>query len=382
MILVQKFREVMSGILQPCQDEFRNIVSTIRAWSNVEHLDDGTHSPNVGNLESVTAGQQIGGGQVVYIESGANGRAPGEAYLADAAATTKSTQALVRGIATVSAQAGQIFTIRRGGIFSGYAGLTAGAPYFVSATTPGSIVASKPTNAVRVGLALTGTDLMIDITQAATIATNILFAVDNSADLGTSSGVSSKTVSFAINNTNALLVVCVTGDTTSDLVTGVTYNGVAMTLVTKKHGTAALHWIYMFYLLNPMTGTHNVVISASGSCDSLGGVALAYDGEKLTSQPDTSTTNSGTSVSTLSTSLTPGLDGALEVAFGITGSVATTVAGVFTQRVNAATSDNGFFYIAADKQNITPASSQTFIISNAGTNTDWGTIVASFKPGP
>lgn len=171
MKLVQKFRERMSGFLQVVQDEHDSLIGQIQSFLNVEHQDDGTHVTGVGGKDSYTAGQGLSAGQIVYISSGADSRGKGQAFLADATNTSMSTQAVVRGFATTSVQAGETITVRRDGIVSGFAGLVAGKAYYV-ATVPGAITVTPPSNSVRVGMALTTTDLLVFIGYPTTIAGN------------------------------------------------------------------------------------------------------------------------------------------------------------------------------------------------------------------
>ena len=89
---------------------------------------------------------------------------------------------------------------------------------------------------------------------------------------------------------------------TSDTVTWVTYWGVAMTLV-QKVKTPSSSWNYMYQLANPATGANNIVCSASASAD-WGWSAVSYTGVNQTTPINVSTTNTGTSVSTLTTSVT------------------------------------------------------------------------------
>lgn len=81
---------------------------------------------------------------------------------------------------------------------------------------------------------------------------------------GRNSPVSSLTVAHTMSSSsNRILLVFIIGDTTSDLITGVTYNSVAMTrLVTVAPGS---RYFYLYYLIAPSTGTHDIVVSASSS---------------------------------------------------------------------------------------------------------------------
>lgn len=173
MIISLKYREQLSGFLNVVGAELDNIIATLRTWSNVEHNDDGTHSPNVGNILQFMAGANIGAGQPVYVSAGADQTAPGQAYLADASAVSKSTQAAVVGLATISVSAGADVRVRDRGIFSGLVGLQAGKVYYLG-TTPGSLTLTQPTNAVLIGLATSTTDLLILLRNPTQIAQQAL----------------------------------------------------------------------------------------------------------------------------------------------------------------------------------------------------------------
>lgn len=105
------------------------------------------------------------------------------------------------------------------------------------------------------------------------------------------------------SGSNRLLVVFVNLSTNpggGDVVTGVTYNGVAMTQVTKLNNSDATYtnrWNYAYILVNPDVGTHSVVVSCSSS-QSIGAMSISYTGAKQTGQPDSY--NSGTTASAAS----------------------------------------------------------------------------------
>ena len=84
---------------------------------------------------------------------------------------------------------------------------------------------------------------------------------DNSADGGNNGGsTASLTYSYTVGSgANRLLVVNLIGDTTADDISSVTYGGTALTLVGKVH-VPANNWQYMYYLLNPSSGSHNIVL--------------------------------------------------------------------------------------------------------------------------
>lgn len=82
----------------------------------------------------------------------------------------------------------------------------------------------------------------------------------------TAAAATSLTYAHNCTGTSAqgLLVVATAITAATDLVTGVTYNGVAMTSAGtfKNNGSMAVH---MWYLINPATGSNNIVVTASSS---------------------------------------------------------------------------------------------------------------------
>ena len=135
----------------------------------------------------------------------------------------------------------------------------------------------------------------------------------NAVDLGYVVNTGQFTVSYVVGSgLNRLLVVGVQGDVTNDYITGVTYNGVAMSLIDPINGknyvagAGNARWEYMYYLLNPASGTHNIVISASASCDYIIAGAADYAGVAQVA-PETTAKhiiNPGTSLTTPITTIT------------------------------------------------------------------------------
>lgn len=106
---------------------------------------------------------------------------------------------------------------------------------------------------------------------------------------GNTAGATSLTFSHTCGTgANRILWVGFRVGTSSDVATGVTYNGVAMTQAVKKSGAGGSHYTYLYYLVNPATGANNVVISLSGS-QSIIGVSASYTGANQSGQPDATT---------------------------------------------------------------------------------------------
>ncbi len=197
-----------------------------------------------------------------------------------------------------------------------------------------------------------------------------------SADLGNNGGSGTFTGAYTVGaGANRLLVVCFEGDVSggADDITGVTYNGVSMTLVDKRDAGGAGRITYLYFLLGPASGTHNVVITSTAS-HMLIPVAADYSGVKQTSQPDNSTTNSTTYESNLTTVLTTIADNCWTILGSI--SLLSQSAGAgSTRRVEGATYDEPDIFDSNGV--ITPAGSYSM-------RTDASTflvhIMASFAP--
>jgi hypothetical protein len=107
-------------------------------------------------------------------------------------------------------------------------------------------------------------------------------------------GATSLTWPHTCTGSNLILWVGVFGDSASGTITGVTYNGVSMTQAptVSPIQVPSDRFIYLFYLIAPATGTHDIVVTA-GTGTYIAGVAASYTGAKQTGVPDASTNNSG-----------------------------------------------------------------------------------------
>ena len=117
-------------------------------------------------------------------------------------------------------------------------------------------------------------------------------AYDNSTIAGNGTPASSLTFSHTTNNnTYGLMVVSVAEATsspcTSDAVTGVTDNGVALTDLGYYTRNTSIGALKTYYTFNPAQGTHNIVVSASASCIRYA-VAATYTGVKQNGMPNAS----------------------------------------------------------------------------------------------
>lgn len=113
-----------------------------------------------------------------------------------------------------------------------------------------------------------------------------------SYDNSTDGSYTLSTTSHSFNHTNSgnLLVVCAFGEFgAADLITGITYGTVPMTLIDKFRINGD-RWLYAYYQLNPLTGTNQVLVSASSTVGAIGASAASWFNFATSGQPDASST--------------------------------------------------------------------------------------------
>lgn len=162
---------------------------------------------------------------------------------------------------------------------------------------------------------------------------------------------------------------------TSTSVTGITYNGVAMTQINGVRCPTD-RFMTLWYLIAPDTGTNDVVVTSSESTN-LRFAAASYTGAKQTGQPDGSDTSTGTSVSTISTDITTVANGSWMIMFikDNQGAITYTTSTGDTIRFNTDAGGQAFMDTGGA---ISPAGSNTMTMNGAGVNI--GALAASFSP--
>lgn len=190
------------------------------------------------------------------------------------------------------------------------------------------------------------------------------------------SNTASPSWSHTCSGLNRILWVGIVGGFTVDNVSGVTYNSVAMTQAVKvANFGSGNRYCYLYYLVNPDTGTNTVQVTTTSS-DCVGCCSTSYTGVKQTDQPDQTTSNTGSAAS-LSTSIITVADNCFVVNFTWCFSKQVTAGSGATATVTTA-SDNqpGMFDSGSP---VTPEGSTSMTINASGSNSI-ESLVASFSP--
>lgn len=173
---------------------------------------------------------------------------------------------------------------------------------------------------------------------------------------------------------NAMLVGLVIRDSNADSSTGCTYNSVAMTLIEKVDSLAAGGFMYVYGLLSPTTGTHDIVCTFGfGIADDVRVSAVSYSGVSQTSLPDASTYDTITAGS-FTDNLTTVADGSWVLLFPFNDNNPNIAGTGSTQR---GTSANPSWFDSNGP--ISPAGSYTMGASASGA-TKFGWIILSIAP--
>jgi len=161
-----------------------------------------------------------------------------------------------------------------------------------------------------------------------------------------------------------------------DHLTGITYNGVSLTKVDSSlNAQTDGNYTYLYYLLNPATGAHNVVVSTNNAGDSIAASSTSYKEVKQTAQPDAHS-NGSSSENNLAQSVTSVADNCWTVmGCAIIGSY--SVGGGTTQRAGAIGFGGGTNAIFDSNGAIHPAGSTSLNITT-GASTE--AAMASFAP--
>lgn len=198
-------------------------------------------------------------------------------------------------------------------------------------------------------------------------------AVDTTTDGGFNGSTTTLTWSHTTAGSDRVLLVAVQ-TTSGDLVTGATYNTVAMTQINKAVAPSSTTNIYLFYLIAPTTGAHDVVVTASAT-SALAGLSASYTGCDQASQPDSQTTATAANPATSLTASTTVVASNCWLVSVFVNTASFAAAGTnTTERIEHSAVGFGIY----DSNGTVSTGSQS--LQATGSTADWAAVIASLDP--
>ncbi len=199
-------------------------------------------------------------------------------------------------------------------------------------------------------------------------------AIDTQSTGGQTTSANNLTWSHTVTGTNPMLWVGV-GEENANDITGVTYNGVALTGLTQSNTPTGAGFSQLWYLVGPATGAHNIVVSRTGTTGRLVADAASYTGAAQSGQPDAQNNSTATAATSynVGNSATVVASNAWLVGYS-DNSVGNPSAGTGTvirqQGSDAST--------LVDSNGTVGTGAQTLTLT--GTSRNWSGAIASFAP--
>lgn len=187
------------------------------------------------------------------------------------------------------------------------------------------------------------------------------------------------TTTGTFTGSNGILIAAVFTADITDLCSGVTFAGTAMTRINGTLFNSAAY-VSLWYLLNPSTtASSSLTATFSSSATNSRVCGAFYTGAAQSGQMDANAVNSNAGGTTITGTVTSVADNCWAVmlaandsGFGFSGGTATTL------RSGGATSDNLVLFDGNAAK--TPAGSVSLISNDAGSNSGHGLVIATIAP--
>lgn len=202
-------------------------------------------------------------------------------------------------------------------------------------------------------------------------------AYDTKNNATTGGGASSLTYAHTCTGSDLILFVYTVNHSHLGTMTGVTYNGVSMTLIASNNA-GSNKGQRLWYLVNPATGTNNVVASKDDSSGWIDSISVSYTGASQTGQPDAYVVPAEETTTSYSKSITTVADNCWIVWPLCTGSLTLTAGSNTTIVQQAGWGGAHSTAFAAAHSDQTPAGSKTLAVTSS--NQVFASIMASFSP--
>lgn len=122
------------------------------------------------------------------------------------------------------------------------------------------------------------------------------------------------------SGSSRILFVCFTkhGCPGSGMTHSITYNGVSMTYLTRAKYAGCDAYIFVYYLVNPASGSNNIVITTSGGNSTIFSAYAVYNGVDTSNPIDAYATKEQSSATTIDCSVTVGVSDCWMISFPLT----------------------------------------------------------------
>lgn len=209
-------------------------------------------------------------------------------------------------------------------------------------------------------------------------------AIDSQESGGVAHNSAASPLTWSFNNVagNLLLVSAIaTGGGGATTVTGVTYNTVAMTQVTNGHLSYDNDTdVYLFFLLNPATGSKTVSVAATGAFSDILGSAVSLSGANTSAPTGTAVTATAGGGNVATASIAGTTSGSIVLSVVATGSGVTSTfgPGTTTASLNAGAGTSGDNISSATQ----PTPGGTVIVGYSITSDQWGVVAVEVFAAP
>jgi hypothetical protein len=180
--------------------------------------------------------------------------------------------------------------------------------------------------------------------------------------------------------TDRLLIVAISsGNGGTDTFSGVTYNGVSMTLLTSNAVSASVV-SRVYYLVNPASGANDIVVSLSAATNFPIGKAVSYTNADQATQPDVAVVHEEDSGATVSTGITTASanDLLVSVLFVDSGDAPWSPTDGATARTSVAETGNGAgIYVSDNAQASAGAGTVTW--SKASSTNEYSSVIFAIR---
>ena len=202
-------------------------------------------------------------------------------------------------------------------------------------------------------------------------------------DAASNSGFQTTTTPYSWSHTctgsNRLLTVGIAGWVAGVTVTGITYNGVALTKIRSDLHSNTLFRSEMWALVNPASGSNTITVTWSGAPNDSLASAISLTGVDQTTPNDADNGATGGVTTDATATITTVADNAwlVNIVASNTASATWTVGAGQTQVLNTGTTN---WAGASYEGPVTPAGATVMNFTVSGGGKNWATSAASFKP--